>query len=70
MQSFNAEALQEKWAPILDHEGLGSINDAHKRMVTAVLLENQEKLLEKKENFSLKHLQMLSVMLDTNLVEL
>ena len=44
MQGFNAEQLQEKWAPILNHEGLGGINDAHKRMVTSVLLENQEKM--------------------------
>ena len=51
MQSFNAEALQEKWAPILNHEGLGSIDDAHKRMVTAVLLENQEKMLREEREF-------------------
>jgi hypothetical protein len=51
MQGFNAEALQEKWAPILNHEGLGGINDAHKRMVTAVLLENQEKALREEREF-------------------
>jgi hypothetical protein len=51
MQGFNAEALQEKWAPILNHEGLGSINDAHKRMVTAVLLENQEKAIREEREF-------------------
>jgi hypothetical protein len=51
MQGFNAEALQEKWAPILNHEGLGGINDAHKRMVTAVLLENQEKTLREEREF-------------------
>ena len=45
MQQFNVEHLQEKWAPILDHQGLGGINDAHKRMVTAVLLENQERAI-------------------------
>ena len=44
MQMFNAEQLQEKWAPILNHDGLGEIKDPHKRMVTAVLLENQEKM--------------------------
>ena len=50
MQQFNVEHLQEKWAPILNHEGLDGIGDAHKRMVTAVLLENQEKMLrEEKE---------------------
>jgi len=51
MQGFNAEHLQEKWAPILNHEGLGSINDAHKRMVTAVLLENQERMLQEERAF-------------------
>ena len=42
MQSFNAEALQEKWAPVLDYEGMDSIKDSHRRAVTAILLENQE----------------------------
>ena len=51
MQGFNAEHLQEKWAPILNHEGLGGINDAHKRMVTAVLLENQERALREEREF-------------------
>ena len=51
MQGFNAEHLQEKWAPILNHEGLGGIDDAHKRMVTAVLLENQERALREEREF-------------------
>ena len=51
MQGFNAEYLQEKWAPILNHEGLGGIQDAHKRMVTAVLLENQERALREEREF-------------------
>jgi len=51
MQGFNAEHLQEKWAPILNHEGLGGINDAHKRMVTAVLLENQERTIREEKEF-------------------
>jgi hypothetical protein len=51
MQGFNAEHLQEKWAPILNHEGLGGIQDAHKRMVTAVLLENQEKAIREEREF-------------------
>jgi hypothetical protein len=49
MQGFNAEYLQEKWAPILDHEG--GITDSHRRMVTAVLLENQEKVLREEREF-------------------
>jgi FlaG/FlaF family flagellin (archaellin) len=51
MQGFNAEHLQEKWAPILNHEGLGGIEDAHKRMVTAVLLENQERMIKEEREF-------------------
>ena len=35
--------LQEKWAPVLNHEALPEIEDAHKRGVVAQLLENQEK---------------------------
>ena len=49
MQGFNAEHLQEKWAPILDHEG--GIKDSHRRMVTAVLLENQERALREEREF-------------------
>ena len=48
---FNAEHLQEKWAPILDHEGSDKITDSHRRMVTAVLLENQEKALTEEREF-------------------
>jgi hypothetical protein len=48
---INSEALQEKWAPILDHEGQEKITDSHKRMVTAVLLENQEKTLKEQQEF-------------------
>ena len=51
MQMFNAEQLQEKWAPILDHEGSDKITDSHRRMVTAVLLENQEKALMEEREF-------------------
>jgi len=51
MQMFNAEHLQEKWAPLLNYEGLDSIRDSHRRMVTAVLLENQEKALREEREF-------------------
>ena len=40
---INQQILQEKWAPVLDSEEAGSITDQHKRRVTAVVLENQEK---------------------------
>ena len=51
MQMFNAEQLQEKWAPLLDYEGAEKISDSHRRMVTAVLLENQEKFMTEERAF-------------------
>ena len=48
---INQEALQEKWAPLLDYEGLDNIKDPHRRMVTAVLLENQEQALREEKEF-------------------
>jgi hypothetical protein len=48
---FNAEHLQEKWAPLLDYNGLGEIRDSHRRAVTAVLLENQERALREEREF-------------------
>ena len=48
---FQSEALQEKWAPLLDHEGSEKIKDSHRRAVTAVLLENQEKFLKEQQAF-------------------
>jgi hypothetical protein len=40
MQSY--DKLVEKWAPVLNEESAGTIKDAHKRSVTAAILENQE----------------------------
>ena len=51
MQMFNAEQLQEKWAPILDYDGLDLIKDSHRRAVTAILLENQERELRESREF-------------------
>ena len=48
---FNAEHLQEKWAPLLDYNGLGEIKDSHRRAVTAILLENQERALREERDF-------------------
>ena len=42
---YNAENLQEKWAPVLNHEGLNDIKDPYRKSVTAILLENQERAL-------------------------
>ena len=40
MQSY--DKLIEKWAPVLNEESAGTINDHHKKAVTAAILENQE----------------------------
>jgi hypothetical protein len=48
---FNAEHLQEKWAPLLEHDGLDPIKDSHRRAVTAQLLENQERFLSEEKAF-------------------
>jgi len=41
----NYKNLTEKWAPVLNEESAGKIDDAYRRSVTAVILENQEKSL-------------------------
>ena len=51
MEMFNAEHLQEKWDPILNYDGAEAIKDSHRKMVTAVLLENQEKFLREQSDF-------------------
>ena len=48
---FQSERLQEKWAPLLNAEGCDEIKDSHRRAVTAVLLENQEKFLRESSSF-------------------
>ena len=50
-QNINYQALTEKWAPLLDHEGSEAIKDSHRRNVTAVLLENQEQMLREEQSF-------------------
>ena len=49
---FQSEHLQEKWSPLLDYEGLDPIKDNHRKAVTAVLLENQEKFLKEESAFN------------------
>ena len=39
------EELIAKWKPVLEHSDLPKITDAHRRNVTAVLLENTEKAI-------------------------
>jgi len=40
---YQSDELQKKWQPVLEHPDLPQIGDAHKRAVTATLLENQER---------------------------
>ena len=56
---FHSEHLQEKWAPLLNYEGLDAIKDSHRRAVTAVLLENQERFLREQSAFDNGSMNML-----------
>ena len=40
---FQTQQLQEKWQPVLDHPDLPKIQDAYKRAVPTVILENHQK---------------------------
>jgi hypothetical protein len=42
---YLAEEIQKKWQPILEHADLPTITDAHRRSVTAVMLENTQRAL-------------------------
>ena len=42
---YLTEDIQNKWAPVIEHADLPKIENAHKRGVTAVLLENTERAL-------------------------
>jgi hypothetical protein len=42
---YLTEQLEQKWSPILDHEGVSPIKDPYKRAVTAIVLENQERAI-------------------------
>ena len=56
---FQSEHLQEKWAPLLNYEGLDPIKDSHRKAVTAVLLENQERFLREQSAFDNGSMSML-----------
>ena len=51
MQMPSNEVLQEKWSPLLEYDGLDPIKDAHRKAVTAQLLENQEIALREEKEF-------------------
>ncbi|SUZ88739.1 uncharacterized protein METZ01_LOCUS41593 [marine metagenome] len=42
---YIAEEIQKKWAPVINHPDLDEIKDPYKRQVTAVILENQERMM-------------------------
>jgi hypothetical protein len=63
---FHSEQLQEKWAPLLNYDGLDPIKDSHRRAVTAVLLENQEKFLREQVAFNQGSMGMLMESPTTN----
>ena len=42
---FINEALNQKWAAVLDHPDLAPITDPHKRAITAIMLENTDREL-------------------------
>ena len=48
---FNSEKLMEKWGPLLNAESCDPIKDSHRKAVTAVLLENQERFLQEQAAF-------------------
>ena len=48
---FQTEHLQEKWQPVLQHPELPEIQDAYKRAVTTVILENQERAMSEDRDF-------------------
>ena len=48
---YLTENLQEKWQLVLEHPDLPKIEDAYKRSVTTVILENQEKAVREDRSF-------------------
>ena len=44
------DRLVEKWSPVLNESSAGDISDAHRKAVTAVVLENTEKALREERN--------------------
>ena len=63
---YLSEELQKKWSPVLDHKDLSEITDPHRRAVTTVVLENQEKALreEKEALFEATHVNQTGASVD------
>ena len=64
---YLSEEIQKKWSPVLDHPDLQEIADPYRKSVTAVILENQEKLCKKKKQRleKLVHANNMSANVDT-----
>ena len=54
---MSLQQLQEKWAPVLNHEALPEIEDSYKKGVVAQLLENQEIALKEEGQILTETLQ-------------
>ena len=63
---YLSEELQKKWSTVLDHKDLSEITDPHRRAVTTVVLENQEKALreEKEALFEATHVNQTGASVD------
>ncbi len=44
---YLSESLQQKWAPVLEHADMPAIKDPYKKAVTAVVLENQVRAMQR-----------------------
>jgi hypothetical protein len=62
----NYQQLVEKWGPILEHDSFSPITDAHKRAVTATVLENTERALAETGDLSANMTSLLSEASPTN----
>ena len=63
---YLSEEIQQKWSPVLDHPDLQEISDSYRKSVTAVILENQEKLLREEKRYHGKfHANNMSSEVDT-----
>jgi len=54
---MSLKSLQEKWAPVLNHDALPEIEDSYKKGVVAQLLENQEVALKEEGQILTEDLQ-------------
>jgi len=54
---MSLKSLQEKWAPVLNHDALPEIGDSYKKGVVAQLLENQEKAISEEGKILTETLQ-------------